>query len=374
LISVGYSLGTQLTRLETARGTILEQRMLGCKSSSCAQVFAAVDATNEFRTIVSAQDSTRESVVLGRSLAGISPEIVLGQIGLSGAWYTPEINGQGFFFEYFEENKLLFAPWFTYSNADSDTNGEAPNSNSASNLRWYSLTGTVAPSATGAKLEIRRNIAGKFDSVPITTSTVVGSATLRATDCNQATLTFSFTIDEAPLKAGVLPLERLTGGSSACQISSGEIRPGRDARPARGGFDGRQSGSWFQPQTTGQGLMMTVQPATASAPGFFFGGWFTYDAGTANDPTTQHWLTLSGEIPVSAQSGVVPVTIYRTLGGGLAARPTQTSVIQGHGTVTFSGCASAVFRYQFDDTVAVGAFRARSGEINLQRLGACPAQ
>ena len=119
---------------------------------------------------------------------------------------------------------------------------------------------------------------------------------------------------------------------------------------------------------------MTVQPATATAPGFFFGGWFTYDAGTANDPTTQHWLTLSGEIPVSAQSGVVPVTIYRTLGGGLATRPTQTSAIQGHGTVTFSGCASAVFRYQFDDTVAVGAFRARSGEINLQRLGACPAQ
>ena len=374
LISIGYGLGTQLTRLESAGGAILEQRMLGCESANCAQAFAIVDADNEFRTISLAQDSSRERVVLGRSLASIRPEMALDQIGLSGAWYTPEINGQGFFLEYFPQNKLLFAPWFTYSNMDSETIGEAPNSIGASNLRWYTLTGSVRQGATATRLEIRRNIAGKFDSVPVTTSTVVGSATLRATDCNQATLTYSFNSDEAPLKSGVLALQRLSGGSAACLLSSGEIRPGRDARPARGGFDGRQSGSWFQPQTAGQGLMMTVQPATATAPGFFFSGWFTYDAGTANDPTTQHWLTLSGEIPVNAQSGVVPVKIYRTLGGGLASRPTQTSAIHGHGTVTFSGCANAVFRYQFDDAPFVAGFRARSGEINLQRLGACPAQ
>ena len=119
--------------------------------------------------------------------------------------------------------------------------------------------------------------------------------------------------------------------------------------------------------------MMTVQPATAAAPGVFFGGWFTYDAGVPNDPTSQHWLTLSGEIPVNAQTGVVPVTIYRTLGGQLAAVPTQNSAILGQGTVTFSGCANAVLRYQFDDTLIAGTFKARTGEINLQRLGACPA-
>ncbi len=374
LISIGYGLGTQLTRLESAGGAILEQRMLGCESASCAQAFAVVDAENEFRTISLAQDSSRDSVVFGRSLARISPEIALDQIGISGAWYTPAINGQGLFLEYFPQNKLLFAPWFTYSSNDSETSGEAPNSMSASNLRWYTLTGSVVQGATGTQLEIRRNIAGKFDSVPVTTSKVVGSATLRATDCNQATLAFAFNSDEAPLKSGVLPLERLSGGSAACQLSSGEIRPGRDARPARGGFDGRQSGSWYQPQTAGQGLMMTVQPATATAPGFFFGGWFTYDAGTANDPTTQHWLTLSGEIPVNAQSGVVPVAIYRTLGGQLASVPSLNNAILGHGTVTFSGCAIAVLRYQFDDLLIAGAFRARTGEINLQRLGDCPAQ
>ena len=374
LVSIGYGLGTQLTRLETATGAILEQRMLGCNSANCTQIAAAVDQTGEFRTIVSAQDSTQVGVALGRSLASIRPEIALDQIGLSGAWYTPAITGQGLFLEYFPQNKLLFAPWFTYSNGNSETTGASPSSNSVSNLRWYTVNGNVEPGATSAQLQIRRNDGGKFAAVPITTSTVVGSAILRATDCNRASLTYTFNTNEAFLKAGVLPLERLTGGSAPCQMSNGQTLPGRDARPAFGGFDGRQSGSWYQPTTSGQGLMMTVQPATASAPGFFFGGWFTYDAGTPNDPTSQHWLTLSGEIPVNAHPGVVEVSIYRTLGGQLAAVPTQNNTIVGHGTITFSGCDVAVLRYQFDDAPIVGAFKARSGQINLSRLGACPAQ
>ena len=374
LLSIGYSLGTQLTRLETATGAILEQRMLGCNSANCIQVAGTVDRSGEFRTIVHAHDPTQAGVAVGRSLASIRPEIALDQIGLSGAWYTPAITGQGLFLEYFPQNKLLFAPWFTYSHGNSETSGGSPSSNSVSNLRWYTVSGTVEAGATSARLEIRRNIGGKFATAPITTSSVVGSAILRATDCNHASLTFTFNTSEAFPKAGVLPLDRLTGGSAPCQLSNGQTLPGRDARSARNGFDGRQSGSWYQPTTAGQGLMMTVQPATASAPGFFFGGWFTYDAGTPNDPTTQHWLTLSGEISVNAQSGVVPVTIYRTLGGQLAAVPTQNNTILGRGTVTFSGCSAAVLRFQFDDALIVGAFKARAGAINLSRLGACPAQ
>ncbi len=119
---------------------------------------------------------------------------------------------------------------------------------------------------------------------------------------------------------------------------------------------------------------MTVQPATATAPGFFYGGWFTYDAGAPNDPTAQHWFTLLGDIPSNAQNGTVPVAIYRTLGGQLATTPTENHTIVGRGTISFSGCVNAVLRYQFDDAQIVGAFRARSGEINLDRLGPCPAQ
>ena len=379
LVSVSHEFGTELNRLASATGAVLERRLLACDSASCSAEASALDRNNDIRTITVAQDPGHASIVLGRVAANSSkPAIALDQPGLSGAWYTSQISGQGFFLEYFPQSKLMFAPWFTFSSEFSETSGEAPNSNSVSNLRWYTLSGIAEPSAKIAKLEIRRNDSGVFDSTPITESTVVGTATLRAQNCNSATLEFEFfsseLISSEVGKYGVLPLDRLTGGSAPCQLSNGQVLPGRDARPAHGGFDGRQSGSWFQPQTAGQGLMMTVQPATVSAPGFFFGGWFTYDAGVPNDPTSQHWLTLSGEIPVNAQTGVVPVTIYRTLGGQLAAVPTQNNAILGQGTVTFSGCANAVLRYQFDDALIAGAFRARAGVINLERLGACPAQ
>ena len=375
LVAITSDLGVQLNKLSSLNGSILEQRLLDCAAAKCHLYSWALDRAGEFRTISDLQNSSESAITLGRADTRVStPEIGIDQTGLSGAWYTPQVSGQGFFLEYFSQNKLLFSPWFTYSGLYPDDNEEPLTSDAISNLRWYTLSGIVEPGAKVAQLEIRRNIAGVFNSAPITESTVVGTATLRAQDCNRATLEFEFISSEAQGKYGVLPLDRLTGGSAPCQLSNGQTQPGRDARPARGGFDGRQSGSWFQPQTAGQGLMMTVQPATASAPGFFFGGWFTYDAGVPNDPTSQHWLTLSGEIPVNAQTGVVPVTIYRTLGGQLAAVPTQNNTILGQATVTFSGCANAVLRYQFDDTLIAGTFRARAGEINLQRLGACPAQ
>ena len=361
-------LGTRLNRLNRSSGTVLEQRTLDCASNVCTLLAQTIDRSGVLRSLSDGDDNGRSLLAIGRADTRlIAPEVNIDQAGLSGAWYSPQIAGQGFFVEYFPQSKLLFAPWFTYAYEVSDRDTVA-------NLRWYTLSGVVEPAAKVARLEIRRNDAGVFDSAPVTQSTVVGTATLRAQDCNRATLEFEFISSEAEGKYGLLPLDRLTGGSAPCQLSNGQTLPGRDARPARNGFDGRQSGSWYQPTTAGQGLMMTVQPATASAPGFFFGGWFTYDAGSPNDPTSQHWLTLSGEIPVNAQSGVVPVTIYRTLGGQLAAVPTQNNSILGHGTVTFAGCDTAVLRYQFDDALIAGAFRARAGSINLSRLGACPAQ
>ncbi len=374
-VSVEVPLGVHLSQISSVNGAVLQQRLLDCAAAECGSYATALDSAGNFRSISIAQDPGRAAIALGRTDTRTSAlQVAVDQPGLSGAWYTPQLNGQGFFVEYFPQSKLLFAPWFTFAAVDQQSSGEAADFDSVGTLRWYTLSGVVEPGAKVAQLEIRRNNAGVFDSAPITESTVVGTATLRAQDCNRATLEFEFINSEALGKYGVLPLERLTGGSAPCQLSNGQTQPGRDSRPAFGGFDGRQSGSWYQPTTSGQGLMMTVQPATASAPGFFFGGWFTYDAGKPNDPTSKHWLTLSGEIPVNAQPGVVPVAIYRTLGGQLSAVPTQNNTIVGHGTVTFSGCDVAVLRYQFDDAPIVGAFKARSGQINLSRLGACPAQ
>ena len=119
--------------------------------------------------------------------------------------------------------------------------------------------------------------------------------------------------------------------------------------------------------------MLNVQPPSATAPGSFFGGWFTYDAGTPNDASTQHWLTLAGKTRNDGQAGLLPVVIYRTLGGELASVPTENSIAVGNGSIRFTACDRALFRYQFFDTLIVGAFRARTREIALTRLGGCAA-
>jgi hypothetical protein len=375
LLTLESRFGLQLQRIVSDSGALVEQRLLDCGAVECILRASTLDSAGTLRVISEANDAGRSAVTVGRAdVRTTALTVPMDQLGLSGAWHAPQLGGQGFFIEYFPQSKLLFMPWFTYDVADDFSGGQPANSSSVSDLRWYTLSGVVEPGAKVARLEIRRNVSGVFNSVPITESALVGTATLRAQDCNRATLEYEFTSSEAEGQYGVMPLERLTGGSAPCQLSATQSTPGRDARAARGGFDGRQSGAWYQPQTSGQGLMITVQPATTAAAGFLFGGWFTYDAGTPNDATAQHWFSLAGEIPINAQAGVAQVTIYRTLGGQLASGATQNTVRLGEGSVTFSGFTSAVVRYQFDDALIAGSFRGRSGEINLQCLGACPEQ
>jgi hypothetical protein len=374
-VSISSDLGVALNRINALTGDVLERRMLGCGSESCRLFDASVSQDGAFQSISIGEDPGRKLLVLATHQTRVAAtEISLTQLGIGGAWYTPQLSGQGLFIEYFPANNVIFAPWFTFTDNDAEGSRASPNSSSVANLRWYTLTGVLSPGAREAKLEIRRNIAGVFDGLPTTASSVVGQATLRAQDCNLATLEYEFNPTEAKGKYGVLPLTRLTGGSASCQLNVGQSLPGRDARPARGGFDSRQSGAWYEPQTSGQGFMLTVQPATASATGVFFGGWFTYDVGAPNDETAQHWFTLSGDVRPDAPAGVIPVIIYRTLGGRLAEVQTRNTAELGRGTVTFNGCGNATFRYQFDDALIAGSFRGKTGEIPLQRLGACPAE
>jgi hypothetical protein len=368
-VAVSHPLGIQWQKLSVSDGTVSEERMLGCGAAQCFSLAVGLDRNGQLRTVNEAADAGLSRIALGTWMPTASG-IALDQPGLAGAWYTPQISGQGFFFDYFPASKLLFAPWFSYAAFDSSGSVDI-GLNSVANLRWYTLSGVVEPGATTARLEIRRNIAGQFASPPVTTSSVVGTAILRAENCNKATLQFEFNQGQDAAKFGVLPLDRLTGGASPCQLPGGVVAPGRDARAPRAGFDSRQSGAWYVPKTSGQGLMLTVQPPSPSSSGTFFGGWFTYDAGNADDLTSQHWLTLAGETRTDAPSGVVSVEIYRTVGARLAAGKTQNSIRVGRGNVRFLSCDRAVFSYQFEDNFVLGGFRTLAGEMPLERIAAC---
>ena len=137
------------------------------------------------------------------------------------------------------------------------------------------------------------------------------------------------------------------------------------------GFTADQSGSWYDAQTSGQGLEFAIVPASGASAGLLFGAWFTYDpAGAADDALTQHWFTLQGDLS-SASAGRVTVPIYSTLGGTLDGAPGTTTLPIGTATVTFHECSSATVDYRFDDSAIAHAYRNLSGSLALTRLGGC---
>ena len=166
---------------------------------------------------------------------------------------------------------------------------------------------------------------------------------------------------------GVIALTRLTPRYFACREAGGAIAEAQGAASA-GGFENRQSGAWFAPATSGQGVMLTVAPGDG-----LFGAWFTYDAAErSDDPTRQSWVTLQAGL-ANASGGRVVVPLYRTAGGTFdAAKETPPATWQvGEATLSFLSCDRARLDYRFDDSEAAAPQRAKTGSIALERLGGC---
>ena len=118
------------------------------------------------------------------------------------------------------------------------------------------------------------------------------------------------------------------------------------------------------------GLSESAAPSDSGA-GLLFGAWFTYDTASApDDSTKQRWFTLQADL-ASATDGAVVVPIYETLGGTFDEFAASTTMRVGQGTLTFDGCSSATFAYQFDATSTAGAYAGLSGTLNLTPLTAC---
>ena len=134
--------------------------------------------------------------------------------------------------------------------------------------------------------------------------------------------------------------------------------------PALAALDFNQaglSGHWFDPTTVGQGFAIEVFPNQISAgTGQAFGAWFTYDLAAPGGVDKQRWSTFNGA--AGGSSNVIPVQIYRNLGGNFDAGPVTAGVNIGNGTLSFSSCTAGELEYAFSDGTA------RSGIIPLARL------
>ena len=288
-----------------------------------------------------------------------TPSITLDQGALGGAWWAPYTRGQGFMLDVLPATHTFFMPWFTYTSSGSNDPAE---------LRWYTIQGNIPTAASTLELGIYDSTGGAFDAAAPTTAHRVGTATLAFADCDRGSLHYRFDAPNNDGKEGDIALARLLTRTGSCKLADGSIAPPPSTPTPQGGFDARMNGSWYEPATAGQGLQLVVQPG-----GILFAPWFTYDpAGTANDPTSQHWMTLQGSL-ADAKNGVATVAIAQALGGTFDAQPTDNQYAVGNATLTVLACDKLRVDYLFDDKEIAGAFRKKNGSLDLIKIGGCAA-
>ncbi|MFT3790586.1 MAG: DUF3500 domain-containing protein [Rudaea sp.] len=266
------------------------------------------------------------------------------QAGLTGTWYNPETSGQGFVFDVMPDyvatgQGTFFAAWYTFDTTAGGTDSE----------RWYTLQGSVYQDASSTSLAILQGLGGSFVTKGITSATTVGSATLTFSSCTSGSLVYTF--DDG--RTGTIPLTRLTANVT-CTTD--------DSTATNSSFG--LSGSFYTPATSGQGLLIDVNPNSAQA----FFGWFTFapDASSSLGAAGQRWFTGQGAYTSGASS--ISVDLYEVTGGVFDASDAVTSNTVGTATLTYTSCSALTLAYDFTGGSASG----QSGSIALTRLGAAP--
>lgn len=117
------------------------------------------------------------------------------------------------------------------------------------------------------------------------------------------------------------------------------------------------SGSWANPATPGQGVLLDAQPDYGGGASVLFGGWFAYDTSVAGG---RRWYTLQGALPATGSSVELP--IYATTGGAFDAATATTTTAVGMASLHFDDCMHGTLAYRFTDASA------RAGTIPLTRL------
>jgi hypothetical protein len=356
--------------LDSSNGSVVGDLRQNCGAGRCGIESSGVESTaallpgNQLRIAVNVRDAytgTRAYVYSIAHATDVPPAISLTQSGIDGAWYAPYKSGQGFIFDYIAGNGTLFIPWFTYS---------VVQMTNPSDLAWYSLQGTLSAGETSADLTIYVTAPGIFDTGAVA-GHAVGSAHLSLSDCNNGIVIYQFDAGINGGAGGTIALSRLTPSTGACVLASSGAAPAQNTNAPAAGFDAHQSGSWYDPNKSGQGVEMTIVPSGNGYAGLAFAAWFTFDpAGKSDDPINQHWFTLQGDLSTAA-SGKVTLPILRVIGGSLDGLPTRNSSQVGHATLSMQGCDKAQLDYQFDSSDVAHSFAGLAGHIDLVKIGGC---
>lgn len=199
-------------------------------------------------------------------------------------------------------------------------------------------------------------------------ATMVGSLELSNNDYSvftlsydrQNSLLYSYVIHESGFHTALAQLSKTTGKASyvsddfiygyfvggiqsscADNVETFAVNPGFN-------------GSWYNPETDGQGLMIDV----FEDANLLFVAWFTFDEVESNSANVigssdQRWFTASGEL---GDDNTVELTVYSS-SGGVFNDPTQVETEPvGTMTLTFDDCTKGNAEYNLTATDSIGSF------------------
>jgi hypothetical protein len=159
-------------------------------------------------------------------------------------------------------------------------------------------------------------------------------------------------------RTGTIPYVRLTN-STACSIAVPATPP--TVAPANYN-DVLHSGAWYNPPTTGQGLVVDIVPSQTT----FFAAWYTYapQSEGLTGLSGERWFTLQSNNYTPGNLSLSGVPIYATTGGVFNAPSKVTAEQVGTANVTFTSCNTMTLQYTFNQ----GDFNGLTGSINEQTV------
>lgn len=264
------------------------------------------------------------------------------QFALTGSWYNPPTSGQGLEIEVYPDlvdngKSLLYGGWFT-----DDSSGHP---------RWMAIQGNLSKAhGSSYDLQVGQGASGNFNAAPIVPAKLTGSATLTFYDCTHAALNYD--LDDG--RSGTIAYIRLTP-PSGCSASVPASAP---AQPPANYDDVLHSGAWYDPATSGQGLMVDIDPSITT----FFAAWYTFAPAASADTgiARQRWFTLEDNTYTPGDLTLHDVPIISTT-GGVFDQPSTVDVQQvGTADIAFTSCTSMTLKYTF----TAGEFEGLSGSID----------
>ncbi|MGV6851959.1 MAG: hypothetical protein ACWA5R_07255 [bacterium] len=285
-------------------------------NTNSGEVFAVWEEEDEL-----ADQVEGEFEIYAASLAGSDISV---NANMSGSWYDPTHNGEGWAVEVLDETTAVVY-WFTYQ-----TNGLEQ--------AWFLGVGHIMDNRIvidPASITQGGHFGPGFNPADVS-STEWGSIVLEFDSCDQGSMNYQ----SNEFGQSQLNLERITSisGSSCTQ-------------PGSSGFAG-VSGSWYDPSHNGEGWVFEVLNDQQVIM-----YWFTYD-----DTGKQAWMLGVGNINGNQ---ITFDAVSRPQGGVFGENYDPSAIVGeswGQVTIQLSSCSSGTLTYSSTDA------RFSSGELNMERI------